>query len=97
MPTKKTDTGRSYKVDGKTFTWTSDEGNEVVLPMRLKLRVIRQLAGRDMDAAVMFDILEAIAPGQAEAFDDMDVNDFQAMFATWQEEYNALTGATLGE
>ena len=97
MPAKTTDDGRKYEVDGKTFTWTTDEGATVAIPMRLKLKVIRSLAGREQDVAVMFEILEQIAPGQAEVMDEMDVNDFQLMFTTWQKEYNALTGASLGE
>lgn len=97
MPEKKTKAGKQFRVDGKTFIWTTDEGAEVRIPMRLKLKVIRSMADRDMDAAVMFEILEQIAPHQADALDDMDVNDFVAMFTTWQAEYNALTGATPGE
>lgn len=98
MPSKKTASGRGYKVDGKTFTWTTEDGVSVEIPMRVKLKVIRKMAGRDMDPAAMFDILESIAPGQGDLFDEMDiVTDFQPMFETWQSEYNALAGATPGE
>lgn len=97
MPTKKTATGREYKVDGKTFTWTTDEGDTITVPMRIKLKVIRSMADRDMDAGAMFDILEKIVPDQAEVLDEQDVNDFMQMFRTWQSEYTALSGATPGE
>lgn len=104
MPTKKTDTGREYEIDGKRFVWRpldddDQPGNlpDVEIPLRIKLGTIRALAHRDLDAAAMFDILEQVIPDQAEALDEMDLNDFQAMFSTWQAEYQALSGATLGE
>lgn len=96
MPTKKAN-GKQYAINGKTFTWTTDEGGTVEIPMRLKLKVIRELADREMDASAMFDILERVIPGQADALDEMDVNDFSAMFQTWQTEYQKLSGAALGE
>ena len=104
MPTKKTATGREYEVDGKTFTWhplddDDQTGNleDIKIPLRLKLKVIRSMADRDLDAGSMFSILEALIPNQADALDEMDVNDFQACFEAWQGEYNALSGASLGE
>lgn len=86
-----------YTIDGKTFTWTTDEGAEVTLPMRIKLKVIRGMADRDMDAGAMFELLEALVPNQSEVLDEMDVNDFQDMFTAWEREYKALSGASLGE
>lgn len=104
MPTKQTKEGRDYDVDGKKFVWHPlDDGDEagnvpdVAIPLRLKLKVIRQMSDRDLDAAAMFDILEALIPGQAETLDEMDVNDFTAMFNAWHEEYQQLAGASLGE
>lgn len=97
MPEKKTKADKPYRIDGKKFVWTTDEGDTVTIPLRIKLKLIRSMAGRDLDAASMFDMLEALIPGQADTLDEMDVNDFQAMFKAWQTEYNALTGATLGE
>lgn len=96
MPTKDSN-GKQYKIDGKTFTWTTDEGDTVTVPLRLKLGVIRSLAGRELDPAAMFEIIDRIAPGQADVMDEQDVNDFTAMFTTWQQEYAALQGATPGE
>ena len=103
MP-KKQSAGKPYTVTGKKFTWqplddNDERGNlpEVVIPMRIKLKVIRDLAGRDLDAAAMFEILERLIPDQADALDEMDINDFQAMFTAWQEEYAAVSGASLGE
>lgn len=86
-----------YKIDGKTFVWTTDEGDEVSLPMRIKLKVIRGMADRDLNADAMFEILEALTPGQSEVLDEMDLNDFQDMFTAWQREYELLSGASLGE
>jgi hypothetical protein len=98
MPTKTTKDGQRYRVTAKDFTWTSDEGTEVTIPLRIKLKVIRQLADQDPDnVAVMFAILEQLIPHQGEALDEMDVNDFTAMFSAWQDEYTKLGGATPGE
>lgn len=104
MVTKTTDAGRDYEVDGKKFIWhplddNDETGNlpDVTIPLRIKLKLIRKFSDRAMDNAVMFDILEAIAPDQADALDEMDINDFQECFTTWQAEYNTLTGASLGE
>lgn len=102
MPTKTTpDTGQRYHVSGKAFTWTTEDGAQVTLPLRIKLGLLRKLAADqgdgDMDATTMFAMLEALAPGQAAALDEMDVNDFTAMFNAWQREYNTLAGASLGE
>ncbi len=97
MPKKTTGDGRKYEVKDRTLIWTTEDGDTVTIPMRLKLKVIRSVSGRDLDVAAMFDILDKIAPDQSESLDEMDVNDFSAMFTTWQDEYNALTGATPGE
>lgn len=104
MPTKTTAAGREYEVTGKKFVWhpLDDEGDagnlpDVTIPLRIKLKVIRAMSDRQLDAAAMFTMLEALIPDQGETLDEMDVNDFTAMFSTWQTEYNALTGATPGE
>lgn len=104
MPTKQTEQGRTYEVDGKRFTWHPLDDDDltgtlpdVVIPLRIKLGVIRRMNDRDLDAGAMFEILGTLVPGQADALDEMDLNDFQVMFSTWQREYQALAGATLGE
>lgn len=97
MPTKTTASGREYEVDGKAFRWTTDDGDVVSIPLRIKLKLLRSMAGDELDAASMFKMLDALIPEQAEQLDEMDVNDFQAMFTTWQAEYQALSGASLGE
>lgn len=104
MPTKETAAGRKYDIDGKRFTWhpLNDDGEtgalpDVTIPLRIKLKVVRSIADREMNAAAMFSILEALIPGQADTLDEMDINDFQAMFSTWQTEYNLLGQATPGE
>lgn len=98
MPEKKTKADKPYRIDGKTFTWTTDEGDTIEIPMRIKLKVIRTLADRDVDdVATMFAILEQVIPDQAEVLDEQDINDFTQMFQTWQTEYTKLSGASLGE
>lgn len=85
------------KVEDKTFTWTTEDGDEVTIPLRIKLKLIRAMADNDLDAAGMFVFLEALIPDQSEVLDEMDVNDFQSMFKAWQDTYNGLQGADLGE
>ncbi|MGL5910665.1 MAG: hypothetical protein ACRCZP_11730 [Phycicoccus sp.] len=106
MPTKSTPDGRwTYQIDGKRFTWTATiddaDGAEaevaVVLPMRLKAKLLRKLATGDDDIEVIFDIIEAVAPQHLATADEMDMTELSVMFATWQREYAALAGASLGE
>lgn len=103
MPSKKTEAGVEYEVDGKKFTWhpEDDDGNRdgksLTIPLRVKLKLIRSMSDRDLDSSAMFDILSALAPNQQDVMDEMDVNDFQECFSAWQREYSALTGASLGE
>lgn len=104
MPTKTTKDGRRYDIDGRKLIWhpEDDEGvtgnlPDVKIPLRLKLGLILDLAGQELDNAVMAQMLERIIPDQMDVLREMDVNDFQDMFSTWQDEYNGLTGASLGE
>lgn len=103
MPTKKSETGKQYRIDGKKFIWTVDVDEdqdpvEITIPLRIKLGVIRSVgADADMSASTMFLMLEKMAPGQGDKLDEMDLNDFQDMFTTWQDEYEKMSGATLGE
>lgn len=103
MPSKTTKSGREYDVTGKKFSWfpldDDDKPSEtpVVIPMRLKLKTVLDVAEMDMDAAGMRRLLERLIPDQGDLLDEMDLNDFQEMFITWKGEYEALSGATLGE
>lgn len=104
MTTKTSSQGRQYEIDGRKLIWhpEDDEGEtgnvpDVRIPLRLKLGLILDLAGKDLDNVVMAEMLERIIPDQMELLQEMDVNDFQDMFGTWQNEYNTLTGASLGE
>lgn len=101
---KSSETGREYDVDGKRFTWfplddDDQTGNldPIVIPLRIKLGLVRDLVGHDLGAGEMFSFLERLIPNQSDALDAMDLNDFQQMFSTWQQEYEALSGASLGE
>jgi hypothetical protein len=105
MPTKTTSDGRPYEIDGKRLTWHPEDddgqrGNlpDVVLPLRLKMGLVLDLAEREMDNAVMYEMLTRLVPERFhDTMREMDVNDFQDMFTTWQSEYNTLSGASLGE
>ena len=103
MPKKKSASGRDYKIDGKRLTWTptpDEDGDplpDVVLPLRLKWKLVRSLVGREQDVTVAVEFVSAVAPTQAEVLDEMDINDIMEMFTTWQAEYHSLQGASLGE
>lgn len=99
MPAKKTtEPAPRHHVEGKTFTWTTDDGDTITVPLRLKLKTLRSLSGADVgDVDTMFAILDSIVPGQADVLDEMDVNDFTLMFTAWQEAYQDAAGASLGE
>jgi hypothetical protein len=104
MPTKTTKTGREYEVTGKKFHWFPLDDDDkpaekpIIIPMRLKLGTVLEIgADQELTARTMRDMLESLIPGQMELLNEMDLNDFQAMFTTWQFEYELLSGATLGE
>lgn len=103
MPEKTTAAGRRYEVDGRRFTWfplddDDNEGEPLTLPLRIKLGAVRGMMGENLDASAMLAILGKIAPEDVvERMDEMDLSDFEAMFATWNKEYSALSGASLGE
>lgn len=107
MPTKKTETGREYEITGKRFVWhplddDDETGNlpDITIPLRMKIGLIWQMDddGATLDLGGMRRILTAIvSESQVETLKEMDVHDFQEMFTTWQTEYNALNGASLGE
>lgn len=85
-------------VDGKTYVWKTEDGDKIRIPLRIRLKVLRKIGtDRDLDAGAMFDMLELLIPDQAETLDEMDVNDFTAMFTSWQKAYSERTGAALGE
>lgn len=102
MPTKTTKSGREYDIDGRTLIWHADVDEDeapfdVRIPLRIKMRVLRAYNGAELSAENMMAMLEAIIPNQSEQLDEVDVNDFQEMFTTWQAEYELLNGASLGE
>lgn len=102
MPEKSSTSGRRYEINGKRFSWfpLDDDDNETeafTIPLRIKMGVLLDLSGRDLDAVGMQEMLLALIPGSQDRIREMDANDFQDMFKTWQFEYNLLNGASLGE
>ena len=104
MPEKISKQGRKHNIDGRKIVWhpEDDEGAtgnlpDIRIPLRLKLALVLDLAGKELDNSTMALMLERLIPDQMETLREMDVNDFQDMFVTWQDEYNTLTGASLGE
>lgn len=104
MPEKTSKQGRKYDIDGRKILWHPEDddgvtGNlpDVRVPLRVKLGLILDVGDVNMDAAGMVRMLNLIIPDQMDTLREMDVNDFQDMFVTWQDEYNTLTGASLGE
>lgn len=104
MPEKTSKQGRKYDIDGRKVVWhpEDDDGEtgsipDIRIPLRLKLGLVLDMASKDLDNQSMAEMLEAIIPDQMDVLREMDVNDFQDMFQTWQSEYNAVSGATLPE
>ena len=85
------------KVTGKVFTWTTEDDATIAIPLRVNMGVVRSMKSGDLDADAMFEMIDQIAPGQADIIDATDTNDFMDCFKAWQSAYNAQTGATLGE
>ena len=105
MVNKTSKQGRNYTIDGRRIVWhpEDDDGNQgtlpdVTIPLRIKMSTVLALADQELDTLGMNRMLEAILPAsQVPLIGEMDVNDFQDMFVTWQDEYNSLTGGSLGE
>lgn len=104
MPEKTSKQGRKYDIDGRKVVWhpEDDEGEQgnlpdVRLPLRIKMGLVLDAGEQEMDNAGMVRMLELLIPNQMDTLREMDVNDFQDMFITWQDEYNSLTGASMGE
>jgi len=85
------------KVVGKVFTWTTEDDATITIPLRINMGVVRAMSSGDLDADAMFDMVDKIAPGQADVIDATDTNDFMDCFKAWQAAYNDRAGATLGE
>lgn len=106
MVTKISTNGRAYEIDGKAIVWhpEDDDGAQGVLPdirvpLRLKLKLLLDIGEDNItDNAAMRAMLGAIIPpAHHDTLGEMDINDFQDLFTTWQSEYNSLTGGSLGE
>ena len=104
MPEKTSSQGRKYDIDGRKVVWHPEDddgevGNlpDVLIPLRLKLGVVLDMKVEELNNDTMAKMLETIIPNQMDMLREMDVNDFQDMFSTWQTEYNTVTGANLGE
>ncbi|HKY57660.1 MAG TPA: hypothetical protein VJL80_06455 [Aeromicrobium sp.] len=104
MPTKTSNDGRAFDIDGRKLIWhpEGEDGEpgglpDVTIPLRIKLGLVLDHAEKSFDNEGMAEFLSKLIPDQMETLREMDVNDFQDMFTTWQSEYNMLTGASLGE
>jgi len=107
---KTTKAGRTYRIDGKTITWTPEpwpgepQLPDLVLPLRLKfgrlIDLADELGGETSLMASNKNVLrtlELIAPRDIGTVREMDPNEVQDMFATWFDEYNSLNGTNMGE
>lgn len=97
MATKKKPQDHRVSVKGKVFTWTTEDGDTLTIPLRVKMKTLIELNDVLLDAAGMFKMIEAIAPDQTALIEEMDSNDFTAAFEAWQAAYNDVEGASLGE
>ncbi|MBA3782397.1 MAG: hypothetical protein H0X12_11175 [Nocardioides sp.] len=104
MVSKTSEHGRPYDIDGRVLIWhpEDDEGArgnvpDVRIPLRIKMKLVLSMGEKEIDNTVMAEMVRAIVPNQGDVINEMDVNDFQDMFTTWQSEYNTLTGGSLGE
>lgn len=84
-------------IEGKKFQWATEDGETLTLPMRVKVKVLRQLGELALDSDGMYQMAVAVAPDQADTIDEMDVNDFTDGFNAWRAAYADLAGASLGE
>lgn len=97
MAEKKKPQDHRVSVKGKVFTWATEDGGTLTIPLRVKMKTLIELNDVLLDAAGMFKMIEAIAPDQAAVVEEMDSNDFTAAFNAWQDAYNSVEGASLGE
>lgn len=104
MPEKTTKQGRKYAIDGRKLVWhpEDDEGEQgnaadILIPLRIKMGLVIDVGTEDFDAKTMVAILDSLIPDRMDDIREMDANDFNDMFLTWQTEYEALSGAKLGE
>jgi hypothetical protein len=105
MPTKTSASGRKFDIDGRVLIWHPEqfEGDEQIpdvrIPLRLKLGKLLELGEQQVMSSneKMQQLIIAIAPSQQPMILEMDVNDFQDMFSTWQREYALIAGVAMGE
>lgn len=84
------------KVEGKVFTWTTEDDATLTIPLRMNVGTIRLVSG-DLDIDAVLILFDEMIPDQRAVVDATDVNDVMAAFTAWQSAYNDRTGATLGE
>lgn len=85
------------KIEGKKFIWTKEDGDTLVIPLRIAMGKIRELNDVILDADGMAQMIEATDPSLTAQINEMDTNDFTDAFNAWQVAYNSLAGASLGE
>jgi len=103
MPTFTTESGRQYDVKGRLLIWHPDQDEDdqiadIRLPLRMKLRKLLEVNTQGLSGNEQaIELIRMLAPHQVDDCLEMDVNDFTEMFQVWQDTYNNLTGAKLGE
>ncbi len=90
-------TDRRSSIKGKVFTWQTEDGDTLTIPLRVKMKTLLELADLNLDAEGMYRTIEAIAPDQTDLIDEMDSNDFTAAFQAWQVAYTGGEDESLGE
>lgn len=97
MAEKKKPQDHRVSIKGKMFQWTTEDGDTLTIPLRVKMKTLLELNDVVLDAAGMFKMITTIAPDQESVIEDMDSNDFTRAFEAWQEAYTGGEDASLGE
>ena len=84
-----------FTIDGRTFTWTTEDDEKVTVPLRVPMDLVLEFAEVAMGDAERFSFLSQVAPDAEPTLRKMDRNDFNAMYSAWLLAY--YDGAKPGE
>lgn len=80
----------------ENFRYTTRDGDEIVLPPRVKVKVLRAVARADSDIDAMLGLIDAVASKKMRArIDEMDADELVDMFEKYSEAIAG--GASVGE